>query len=101
MNEGLSLLVTLMVMTLRGQPIPHAKVQCAEISRMTDEKEWEESPEEDDAGAVLVTDSQGHMVLVYYPGTLHCAAWAKGYKRRYLIIDVTDRKKVPFVLLPE
>lgn len=83
------LLVTIIIL-LGGHPVPHARLQCAEISRMVDTpctwtddatgrcKAWGMAPDpSDNNGAVLQTDSRGHMVLTLTPSDLHCRIWDK------------------------
>lgn len=82
-------LITLAIVTLLNRPIPHALMNCDHVTRMTDEEQFEdEVPEEDGPGAVLVTDSRGHMVLTIPTGEYHCAAWAKGYARKTFTLIV-------------
>lgn len=81
-------LVTMAIVTLLNRPIPHALMNCDHIVRMTDEQEQGEEAEEDGPGAVLETDSRGHMVLTVPEGEYVCAAWAKGYARKVFTLIV-------------
>lgn len=74
-----------------GQPIPHARIQCAEIVRMVDGRADVPQREEDGLGAVLVTDSRGRMLFSAPGGTYHCAGWGRPDRtdRRDFTIEIT------------
>lgn len=98
-------LITVAIVTLLDRPIPHALLQCDHIVRMTDEQQYEddENPPsaENGPGAILKTDSRGHMVLTYPKGTLHCAAWGKGFARKEFTIFVESSMVVTVPLAKE
>jgi hypothetical protein len=103
-----NLIFVTVVILLAGIPQPHARIQCAEIYRMTDQlctwidedtgrcKAWAAGAPTDDAGAVLLTDSAGRMTYTTIPRLdLHCQAWTAQEKsttadRKAFVLHVVD-----------
>lgn len=84
-------MILFVLMVMLGQvPLPHARVQCAEIFRMAED---EGRTEEDGLGAVLITDSRGRMIFAASTGTYHCQAWMEGYTTWKGTLEVTRERQ--------
>mgnify|MGYP001590467280 CR=1 FL=1 len=69
-------LVMIAIMTTGEQPIPRAKIQCIGIVRQVDGP----LQPQDESGAVLVTDSRGHMYFSVMAGDYPCRVTASRFK---------------------
>ena len=69
-------LVMIAIMTTGERPISHAKIQCVGIIRQVDGP----LQPQDESGAVLITDSRGHMYLSTSAPEHFCRATAPGFK---------------------
>ena len=69
-------LVMIAIMTTGERPISHARIQCIGMVRQVDGP----LQPQDESGAVLVTDSRGHMYFSTHAAPYPCRVWATGFK---------------------
>lgn len=80
-------LIAITITTQSGTPIPHARLSCSNLIRHV-EGPVEAEDENNGSGAVLMTDSRGRMIIETDAHLYSCRAWAPGYPRIWVTLNV-------------